>query len=208
STQQKTFSLVVAAATNGVIGRDGGLPWGYGLKTDLKFFRLVTSGPAKPSAADSRRNLIIMGRRTWDSLPRKPLPNRLSVVLTRSPDELQPRLPDGVRAAASLDAALALADPDGPLAASVAEIHVIGGAAVYAEAARHPRLGRIYFTRVFDDNCIGDCRFPDSLDWSEFVQLPPDRLPEHLRAEFSFDRQIEAGLEFQFTVWDRRGDLE
>src|SRR5690606_41571449 len=64
------IALVVARARNGVIGRDGGLPWR--LRSDLQRFKAVTMG--KP---------CIMGRKTWDSLPLKPLPGRLNLVLTR-----------------------------------------------------------------------------------------------------------------------------
>ena len=64
------LALVVARAANGVIGRDGDLPWR--LKSDLALFKANTLG--KP---------IIMGRKTWDSLPRKPLPGRMNVVLSR-----------------------------------------------------------------------------------------------------------------------------
>ena len=64
------MSLVVARARNGVIGKDGQLPWR--LKSDLAHFKATTLG--KP---------VIMGRKTWDSLPKKPLPGRMNVVLSR-----------------------------------------------------------------------------------------------------------------------------
>lgn len=64
------LAIVVARAANGVIGRDGDLPWR--LKSDLALFKANTLG--KP---------IIMGRKTWESLPRKPLPGRTNIVLTR-----------------------------------------------------------------------------------------------------------------------------
>jgi dihydrofolate reductase len=64
------LSLVVARARNGVIGRDGGLPWR--LRSDLQRFKALTIG--KP---------CLMGRATWESLPLKPLPGRLNIVLTR-----------------------------------------------------------------------------------------------------------------------------
>src|SRR5579859_4081972 len=62
----------IARARNGVIGRDGALPWR--LKTDLAIFRAVTMG--KP---------VIMGRKTWESLPKKPLPGRTNLVVSRDP---------------------------------------------------------------------------------------------------------------------------
>ena len=66
-------SAVVAASENGVIGKDGGLPWH--VSSDLKLFKEITMG--KP---------VIMGRRTWESLPRKPLPGRRNIVITRQQD--------------------------------------------------------------------------------------------------------------------------
>jgi len=64
------LTLVVAVAKNGVIGRDGDLPWR--LSSDLKRFKAATMG--KP---------VLMGRKTWESLPRKPLPGRENLVLSR-----------------------------------------------------------------------------------------------------------------------------
>mgnify|MGYP005812312907 CR=1 FL=1 len=84
------ISLVVAIADNGVIGRDNGLPWR--LSGDMAWFKRITTG--KP---------VIMGRKTWDSLPRKPLPNRPNIVVTRDAGFRA----EGAEVAASLDAALA-----------------------------------------------------------------------------------------------------
>ena len=64
------LAIYVAIAENGVIGRDGGLPWR--LSTDLKRFKADTMG--KP---------IVMGRKTWESFPKRPLPGRLNIVVTR-----------------------------------------------------------------------------------------------------------------------------
>jgi dihydrofolate reductase len=64
------ISLVVAVARNGVIGREGGLPWH--ISSDLKRFKEITMG--KP---------VIMGRKTWESLPKRPLPGRRNIVITR-----------------------------------------------------------------------------------------------------------------------------
>ena len=69
-TGKAAIAFVVAVAENGVIGRDGQLPWR--LPSDLKWFRKRTLG--KP---------VIMGRKTWDSLPRKPLPGRMNIVLSQ-----------------------------------------------------------------------------------------------------------------------------
>ena len=68
-TAKPRIAFVVAVARNGVIGADGGLPWR--LSSDLKRFKTLTMG--KP---------VIMGRKTWESLPRKPLPGRTNIVVT------------------------------------------------------------------------------------------------------------------------------
>jgi dihydrofolate reductase len=142
-----TLSLIAAIADNGVIGREGGLPWRLG--SDLKRFRALTMG-----------HPLIMGRRTFDSIP-KPLDGRDSIVVTR-----ESRLPDrsGLYFAPTLEAALALANERaGVLGAQ--EIFVIGGAGLFAEAL--PLAGRLYLTRVHGAP-DGDTRWEPDLDgWVE-----------------------------------------
>ena len=138
----------VARARNGVIGRDGGLPWR--LSSDLKLFKSLTLG--KP---------IIMGRKTWDSLPNRPLPGRTNIVLTRD-GSFEPRgcvVCDNFPEAHSI--AKEQAEEDG-----ATEVCVIGGAAIFALAL--PRAGRLYLTEVEAD-VEGDVFFPpfDETEWRE-----------------------------------------
>jgi dihydrofolate reductase len=139
-------SIVVAVAANGVIGRDGGLPWR--LPADLAFFKRVTMG-----------HHLVMGRKTWESIGR-PLPGRTLVVLTRDP---QLEIP-GVQVVHALPDALALAR-----AAGDSEACVIGGADVFARAL--PLADRLYLTRVHAD-VEGDVRFPvfDAQGWVEVAR--------------------------------------
>ncbi|KAJ1616002.1 dihydrofolate reductase-like domain-containing protein, partial [Pavlovales sp. CCMP2436] len=136
--------VVVAACRKTLgIGAEGALPWR--LPADLKYFKQLTTSTRDPL----RLNAVVMGRKTWESLPPKmhPLPGRLNVVLSRTPEpELRASLalPVGVLVASSLDAALALLGADG----EVENVFVIGGAAVYAEALRSERLQRAYVTFV------------------------------------------------------------
>jgi len=127
-----TISLIVAASRNGVIGRNGALPWH--LPDDLRQFKRLTLG--KP---------VIMGRRTWESIGR-PLPGRRNIVLTRDPGFRA----GGCEVAHSVSAALALL-------AGAEEAMVIGGAQVYA--AFLPFAERIYLTRV-QAEVDGDTHFP------------------------------------------------
>ncbi len=138
------ISLVVAVARNGVIGRDGGLPWH--ISSDLKRFKAITLG--KP---------VIMGRKTWESLPRKPLPGRSNIVVTRQPGFVA----EGAVVVGDVEAALAAAALEQP-----AEICVIGGGDIYRQTL--PLAGRIYLTEVQMD-ADGDTHFPalDPALWRE-----------------------------------------
>jgi len=146
--QPLSIVQVVAVAENGVIGRNGALPWR--LKSDMAYFRKVTMG--KP---------VVMGRRTWDSLPRKPLAGRTNIVVTRD----RAFAAAGAVVASSVDAALLAARGDA-LRRGVDEIAVIGGREIFA--AMLPMTDRIELTRV-KLRPAGDVYFPvlDSSEWRE-----------------------------------------
>ncbi|HWY25472.1 MAG TPA: dihydrofolate reductase [Nevskia sp.] len=134
------LTLVVAVSENGIIGRDGGLPWR--LPEDLRHFRRLTLG-----------NTVLMGRKTFESLG-KPLEGRANWVLSRDPAYA----PAGARVFRDLDAALA-AEPQGALL-------VIGGAELYRQTLPHAQ--RLELTRVHA-NVEGDTQFPhyDPAQWRE-----------------------------------------
>lgn len=165
------LSLIVAIAENGVIGRDGGLPWR--MSSDLKTFRRLTLG--KP---------VIMGRRTFQSIG-KPLDGRDNIVVTRDP-YFEHR---GVSMVASVSEALTLARV---LARTrgADEIMVIGGAEVYAAVS--PVADRIYLTRVHAAP-QGDRHFPalDANDWSEVSReaLPKGERDEHAATLIILERK-------------------
>jgi dihydrofolate reductase len=140
------LSLIVARASNGVIGADGGLPWH--ISADLKHFKTLTVG--KP---------IIMGRRTYDSIG-KPLPGRHNIVLTRDPDWSAA----GVTVVPNLAEAVAAAGLDPRARAD--EIMVIGGVAVFDEAL--PSARRVHLTEVHAAPA-GDTVLPpfDPTVWAE-----------------------------------------
>ncbi len=149
-----TRGVVWAQAANAVIGREGALPWH--LPEDLAHFRALTAGAT-----------VLMGRRTWDSLPARfrPLPGRRNVVLTRS----QSWTADGAEVVSSVGEGLARV---GGAHKSVAQdVWVIGGASVYAEAL--PLVDVAVITELRDP-FEGDVTAPalgpewssaDSLDW-------------------------------------------
>jgi dihydrofolate reductase len=154
------ISLVVAIAENGVIGRNGGLPWH--LSSDLKTFRRVTMG--KP---------VIMGRKTFQSLKR-PLEGRDNIVVSRD----QSFRHDGAIVERDFAAALARAR-DCAEARGVAEIMVIGGTDVFKEALPLARF--IYKTEV-QARPEGDAFFP-AVDWREWEELERTPLPKGPRDE-------------------------
>jgi dihydrofolate reductase len=127
-----SLSLIVARASNGVIGKNNQLPWH--LPADLQYFKTVTMG--KP---------IVMGRKTFESIGR-PLPGRQNIVVTRNPDFFS----DGITVAHSVEAAIAAAN-------QVAEIMLIGGTELYKLSL--PLADRIYLTEIHQD-FDGDAHFP------------------------------------------------
>lgn len=140
-----TLVLIVARARNGVIGANGALPWR--LPEDLAHFKRATMG-----------HPIIMGRKTWQSIGR-PLPGRRSIVVTRD----RGFKAIGAEVVHSLDDALALTR-------DAAEVFVIGGAQLYAEAL--PRTDRILLTAL-DADFDGDTQFPlpPGGEWTETARV-------------------------------------
>ena len=143
---EPVIALIVAVAENGVIGRDGKLPWR--IPEDMKWFRERTAG--RP---------LIMGRKTWESFPKRPLPGRTNIVVTRDASYQA----EGAVVVTSLPAALDVAYGEAP-----EEIMVIGGAEIYKAALPHTR--RIYLTSVHGE-IEGDTLFPpiDRADWHETI---------------------------------------
>ena len=155
------LSIIVAAAANGVIGRDNQLPWH--LPADLRHFKQTTMG--KP---------ILMGRKTWESIGR-PLPGRTNIVITRDSDYSAA----GCVVVNSIDAAM-------EAAGSQDEIMVIGGAELYRQVL--PRTDSVYLTRIHED-FEGDTVFPElnTSEWRE-VERADQQPDENNPHDYSFIR--------------------
>ncbi len=161
--------LVVAVAANGVIGQGGRIPWR--IPEDMRHFKAVTMG--KP---------VVMGRKTWESLPKKPLPGRTNIVVTRDRNFHA----SGAIAVHTLEEALARAAAEKP-----EEIAVIGGAEIYAAAL--PHACRIYLTEI-GKPFQGDAHF--RFDRSRWKQVARD---DHASSE--------AGpIPFSFVTLDIQGN--
>ncbi len=158
--------LIAAVARNGVIGRDGGLV--FQEPADQRHFRQATLGCP-----------VIMGRKTWDSLPPRfrPLPGRRNIVVSRNPGLAA----TGAEMAADLPAALAAA-------ADAPRVFVIGGAQLYAQAL--PLAQRLMLTEV-DAELVGDVFFP-TWDRSQFVETQRHRAFTH------------QGMPYHFVEYQRR----
>jgi dihydrofolate reductase len=158
----------IARARNGVIGRGGTLPWR--LKTDLAIFRAVTMG--KP---------VIMGRKTWDSLPKKPLVGRTNIVLSRD-GSFEPR---GAVVCEEFSEAVSIAreqaEEDG-----ASEVCVIGGASLFELALKKAR--RIYLTDV-DAEVEGDVVL-SPIDESQWTEVRAERHEASDVDEYAFTVRV------------------
>lgn len=175
----KTFSLIAAVDKRRGIGFAGKLPW-Y-LSADMRRFQELTTKTDNPPAI----NAVVMGRKTWESLPEKfrPLPNRLNVVLTRREADSYPA---DVLVSASLETALTLLDaPE----RNVEQVFIIGGGAVFAEAIVRPECRRVYLTEILAE-FPADTFFPT--------------IPNDFRRRELTPMKNEGGIAYRFVVYERQ----
>jgi dihydrofolate reductase len=172
----EAFDCVVAADRAGGIGHRGDLPWPK-LKGDLRFLRETTS-----AAPEGRRNAVIMGRKTWDSVPARfrPLPGRLNIVISRQALELGDEAVAARTLDGALDAAVSTDDVD--------RTFVIGGAEIFRLAFAHPRCRDVYLTRI-DATYECDAFLPPMDDFE---------LAETLATHH------EAGVDYRIERWHKR----
>jgi dihydrofolate reductase len=161
------LSIIAAVARKRVIGKDNRLPWR--LSADLQHFKRITMG--KP---------MIMGRKTWESLPGL-LPGRRHIVVTRERNYQA----DGAEVVHSLDQAISRAG-------DVDEVMLVGGANLYAQAL--PLASRLYLTEI-DADVDGDAWFP-GFDAAQWQEVSRDAFPEDEQNQYAY----------AFTVLDRRSE--
>jgi len=159
------ISIIVAVAQNGAIGKNNDLLWH--IPADLKRFKKLTLG-----------HTIIMGKRTYQSLPIKPLSNRRSVVITDDPDDRF----EGCLMVSSIEESLKFCNPS-------EETFIIGGASVYRQFL--PLADRLYLTKVHKD-IEGDVFFPvvNNNNWK-------------LVSEENFPPDDKNDFSFSFLIYDR-----
>lgn len=158
--------MIVAAGRDGAIGRGGDLIWH--LPGDLRRFRQLTMG-----------HPLIMGRKTWESLPKKPLPGRRNIVVTRDPEYRA----DGAETASSPEEAMTMVAGE--------EAFIMGGAQIYE--ATLPLVSRIDLTLV-----EAECEGADA-----WLRIDPDLFVE---AERSDPETTAEGIAYSYVTLLRRGD--
>ncbi|KAK3783410.1 hypothetical protein RRG08_033671 [Elysia crispata] len=179
------LNVVVAACNNMGIGINGKLPWR--LKQDMAFFKKITSSTNDPE----RKNVVIMGKNTWLSIPAKfrPLSGRVNIVLSTTLTEVH--VPKDVYLAKTFEDAMNLVDS---MESTIEEIFVIGGASVYNAAMFGSYPCRIYLSRVLDDfKC--DTFLPE-IDEKVFTKITnPSSVPVN---EFE-----DNGTKFHIVVYEK-----
>jgi dihydrofolate reductase/thymidylate synthase len=179
--------VVAAAYRSRGIGWRGGLPWK--LSADLRRFAALTSACESPL----RRNVVVMGRGTWESIPEqfRPLRNRVNIVLSRSLTGL-PELSEGRLPSAAVVRSRSIRECMAALRVHRDQVHkifVIGGAALYRQAFEEDVCCRIHFTQIFSDfEC--DTFFPE-INLQRFVQQEASEI------------MFEDKLAFQYVTYER-----
>lgn len=176
-----SFSIIVAIDSKRGIGKAGKLPWD--LPGDMKHFKSLTT----TTKSLEKQNVVIMGRKTWDSIPEKfrPLSDRINLILTRNQN---PKLPSDVFFSDSLEKALCLFEKSSHKE-KIADIFIIGGEQIFEVALQMSACKKIYFTQI-----------KKSLDCDTFF-------PEFKR---QFERKTtsapfqENGISYFFSEYERR----
>ena len=166
--RKPNLSIIVAQAENRAIGLNGDMPWH--LSGDLKRFKALTMG-----------HPVVMGRRTWESLPKRPLVGRRNIVFSQSEDFA----PEGAEVVRSVNDLFAL------LHDSDDEVFIIGGGRIYNMLM--PWANRLYITWVHKVFPEADTFFP-MIDHSEFTKVnETERMVDE-----------KSGLEFSYAEYDRK----
>ncbi|XP_058798340.1 dihydrofolate reductase [Phymastichus coffea] len=181
---QVKLKLIAAASENMGIGINGDLPWR--LRKEMDFFTKMTS----TTNDTDKKNVVLMGRRTWESIPKKfkPLANRINMVLTSQPLDLG----DDAIVCKNLPEAVEKISQS-PLKDNVEQVWVIGGSSVYKASMESPNFYRLYLTRIkkhFD--C--DTFFPQIPE--NYVLVKDPEVPQGM--------QQEKDITFEYEVYEKK----
>lgn len=158
-------------------------------RNELRHFSRTTKKLTDPT----KKNVVIMGRKTYFGVPesKRPLPERINVVLTTNPDKYE--FPSGVLVATSLNEALEKIQ-SAELADQIENVWIVGGYSVYKEAMESSYCDKIYLTRILAEfEC--DAFFPQLTDSFKRIPNDPD-IPEEI--------QEENGIKYQYQVYEKK----
>ena len=160
------MTIIAAVGRDGAIGRNGDLA--FHIREDMRHFKALTTG-----------HTVVMGRKTFESLPKGALPDRRNIVITRQPDYAAP----GIETAGSLEQALAMAAGE--------EVFVIGGGEIYRQAIAIAQ--RMELTVIDADSPDADAHFPtfNEADWTKVTE-----------SQWATDQK--SGLAYSFICYCRR----
>lgn len=208
------LTLIVAATTKNGIGKNGSLPWPM-LKKEMAYFARVTKRvPSDNSTANSepstqKRNAVIMGRKTWLSIPPKfrPLKDRTNIIISTQPrSQLSDIIPEDrsdILVASNVPDALhvlATAVREGSVP-ELGRAYVIGGARVYEQVLGMEEVRRVLLTRVQGEwEC--DAFFPD-LEAEGWGRKGREELEAFVGEEVREGGEVEGEVGFEFQLWER-----
>ncbi|XP_047327741.1 bifunctional dihydrofolate reductase-thymidylate synthase-like [Impatiens glandulifera] len=180
---KRTYQVVVAATKEMGIGKNGKLPWN--LPSDLRFFKEITV-----TASSEKMNAVVMGRKTWESIPTKyrPLPGRLNVVLTTRGGSYDIVTSEDVVKCGSLPTALNFL-AESSISSKIERVFVIGGGEVLREALNAPECEAIHMTKI-ESNIECDTFIPP-VDLSAFQPW------------YSSSTLVENDISFRFVTYVR-----
>jgi dihydrofolate reductase len=216
----KSLTLVLAATPSLGIGRAGGLPWPQ-LRKEMGYFARVTSrvspltitsgdGAGELESKKRRMNAVVMGRKTWDSIPERfrPLKGRVNVVVTRSVEGFRQQYPakeeggEGPVVAGSVGEALECLRGDGG-EVEVERVLVIGGASIYEQALKLKEARHVLLTKIQEEyEC--DTFFSEDLDGSRWKKASQQELKDFTGEEFKDGVEVEEkGVRFEFCLYNK-----
>lgn len=203
----KINAIVAMCNSNNGIGINGTLPWK--IAKDLKFFAQIT----KFTKDKSKMNAVILGRKTWFSLPAvyRPLPNRINIIISNTINDkkdLQANTKanlNDIHICHSYSDAIELVNTTA-LANQIESIYVIGGAQIYKSAFEYKYFNRLYLTRVFldfvCDTFLEPANFLDS--FNKITEIDKNGVDENLNGYDVNTIEKEAGIEFCFEIYERK----
>ncbi|RCK65590.1 Dihydrofolate reductase [Candida viswanathii] len=188
------ISIIVAALKPSLgIGNQGKMPWR--LREEIRYFKDVTS----KTTTENARNAVIMGRKTWESIPTKfrPLPDRLNIILSRSyNNEI---IDENVIHANSIESSLRLVS-------NVERVFIIGGAEIYNELIKDPLVTQLLITEIEHPS-------PESVEMDTFLKFPLEdwtkqpksELQKFIGDKIAIDDDIKEGdFTYNYTLWTRK----